>query len=331
VPQTPIAWTTVYYAAAAVFLARRDRQWPRAAAGLVALTALGAIVLAPGLERAGPAPGRLRVAMLDVGQGDAIVVQLPTGQSLLVDAGGGPGAFDIGGRIVTPALWALGVRRLDYLAFTHPDLDHIGGAGSVARDLAPREIWEGVPVPRNGERLGLVANADTRHIAWRVVAAGDVMRFGSVELEVENPPLPDWERQKSRNEDSIVLRVRFADVEIWLTGDAGAEFEARAVAAHAFESTAPLRVVKVGHHGSRSSSTPAFVRALDPQIALISVGRGNLFGHPAPDVVARYERAGAEVFRTDRDAAVILETDGRDVFLRTWRGRTWVQMVRRPP
>ena len=177
----------------------------------------------------------------------------------------------------------------------------------------------------------LIAEADARDIAWRAVTAGDVVRFGSAELDVVNPPLPDWERQKSRNEDSIVLRLRFADVEIWLTGDAGAEFESRAVAARAFESTAPLRVVKVGHHGSRSSSTPAFVSALDPRVALISVGRGNLFGHPAPDVVSRYEQAGAEVFRTDRDAAISLETDGRDVFLRTWRGRTWVQMVRRLP
>jgi competence protein ComEC len=297
----------------------------------VALAALGVIVIAPGIERARPAPGWLRVTTLDVGQGDAIVVQFPSGRSLLVDAGGGPGGFDTGGRIVTPALWALGVRRLDYLIFTHPDLDHIGGAASVTRDLAPREIWEGVPVPRNDARRMLIAEADARDIAWRAVTAGDVVRFGSAELDVMNPPLPDWERQKSRNEDSIVLRLRFADVEIWLTGDAGAEFESRAVAARAFDSTAPLRVVKVGHHGSRSSSTPAFVSALDPRVALISVGRGNLFGHPAPDVVARYEQAGAEVFRTDRDAAISLETDGRDVFLRTWRGRTWVQMVRRLP
>ena len=152
VPRTPIAWTAVYYVAAWVFVSRHDRRWPRVAAGLVALAALGAIVIAPGLERARPAPGWLRVTTLDVGQGDAILVQFPTGRSLLVDAGGGPGGFDTGGRIVTPALWALGVRRLDYLIFTHPDLDHIGGAASVARDLAPHEIWEGVPVPRNEAR-----------------------------------------------------------------------------------------------------------------------------------------------------------------------------------
>jgi len=118
------------------------------ALAVVAVSVL-VLVTAPGVARTRPPPGRLRLTMIDVGQGDAILVQFPSGQSLLVDTGGVNGTFDIGGRIVTPAIWALGVTRLDWLAFTHPDLDHIGGARSVTRDLVPREIWEGIPVAAN--------------------------------------------------------------------------------------------------------------------------------------------------------------------------------------
>jgi competence protein ComEC len=325
VPPSSPAWTMAYYAGAAVFLWHRARGWRRAAGGVTALASLLVILTAPGLETARQPAGWLRVTVLDVGQGDSILVQFPTGHSLLVD-GGGAGGFDIGGRVVTPALWASGVRRLDYLAFTHPDLDHIGGVRSLARDMAPREIWEGVPVPRNVSRQNLWAEAQGRAIVWRQLSAGHVITLGSVEVDVINPPLADWERQRTRNEDSLVLRLRFADVEMLLTGDAGQEFETRPGAA---DRAAPVRLLKVGHHGSRSSSTPDFVRDFDPQMAFISVGRSNLFGHPAPDVLARYQAIGATIFRTDQDGAIVIETDGRDVRVRTLRGRTWTMMVRR--
>ena len=308
-----------------MFVWRRDWRWPRVAAGLAALAALVVIVTAPGVEWARPPAGWVRVTMIDVGQGDAILVQCPTGQSLLIDAGGSSGSFDLGSRIVTPAIWASGVRRLDYLAFTHPDLDHIGGARSVAQDLSPREIWEGVPVPPNAARRALFADANARGLVWRQLSAGHVITIGSVEIDVVNPPLPDWERQRTRNEDSIVLRLRYGDVEMLLTGDAGEEFEGRV---HAFDHLAALRLIKVGHHASRTTSTEAFVAAYQPQIDLMSVGRGNLFGHPAPEVVERYENEGAEIFRTDRDGAVIIETDGRDLNLRTMRARTRTVLIR---
>jgi competence protein ComEC len=325
VPPSSPAWTMAYYAGAAVFLWHRARGWRRAAGGVMACASLLFILTAPRLEAARQPPGWLRVTILDVGQGDSILVQFPTHHALLVD-GGGAGGFDIGGRVVTPALWASGVRRLDYLAFTHPDLDHIGGVRSVARDMAPVEVWEGVPVPRNPSRQSLWAEAQRLGIVWRQLSAGHVMTLGSVEVDVINPPLPDWERQRTRNEDSLVLRLRFAGVEMLLTGDAGQEFEARPGAA---DRTASVRLLKVGHHGSRSSSTPDFVRDFNPQMAFISVGRSNLFGHPAPDVLARYDAIGATIFRTDQDGAIVIETDGRDVRVRTMRGRSWTMMVRK--
>ncbi len=144
---------------------------------------------------------------------------------------------------------------------------------------------------------------------------------GRVVIEAVHPPEPDWERQRSRNDDSLVLRIRYGRVDILLTGDAGAEFDQRLPADL---SASPIRILKAGHHGSRTSTSDQLVQAMRPQVALISVGRGNVFGQPAPDVLARLTAAGARIFRTDRDGAVSLETDGVTVRIRTALGRSWM-------
>jgi competence protein ComEC len=284
---------------------------------VAALTAV-VVVTAPGLERAGPPPGWLRVTMLEVGQGESIVVQFPAGQSLLVDAGGVAGGFDVGGRVVTPALWALGVRRLTWLAFTHGDLDHADGLLAVADILRPQEVWEGVPVLRDERRQALHQFARARGIAWRRLQRGDAMELGGVDLTVLHPPPPEWERQRIRNDDSLVMRIRSGEADLLLTGDIGG-----AVEGPLHDDTPPraLRVLKVAHHGSRTSTSHELVREFPPHLALISAGRGNLFGHPAPEVLARLAAVGAVTFRTDRDGAIRLETNGRDVRIETMTGR----------
>jgi competence protein ComEC len=328
VPPSTLVWTATFYVAFGVFLTGRGWQWPRwlAAAGLAASLAI--IVTAPGTSLARPAPGRLRVTMIDVGQGDSVLVQFPGGRSLLVDAGGGPGAFDLGARVVTPALWASGVRRLDWLAITHADIDHIGGALAIEHDFQPREIWEGIPVPPNPERRALRAAAEADHVVWRQLLSGHHFEVGSVAVDVLHPPAAEWERQRVRNDDSLVLRIQFGDVELLLTGDVGPEFEDRIVPQ---EPAHPLRLLKVAHHGSRSSSSMRFLGRLQPQIAFVSAGRGNLFGHPAPDILARYSDLGTIVFRTDQDGAIVIDTDGRDVDVRTISGRKWKVTVQRAP
>ncbi len=324
-PPTAIGWTLIYYAAWAALLA-----WPRPAArraaAVVALTTLAVIAWSPVTSRARPFAGHVRLTMLDVGQGDALFVQFPTGHGLLVDAGGGPGPFDLGGRVVVPAVWALGARRIDWLTVTHGDLDHVGGAAAVVADLHPREIWEGIPVPRDISLQALRDAARARGIVWRTVRAGHALDVGGVSIDVWHPPAPDWERQRVRNDDSVVLRVRYGDVELLLTGDAGVEFER---ARPDPSGLAPIRLLKAGHHGSRTSSAAAFVDAYRPQVALISVGRGNLFGHPAPAVLARFAAIGAEVFRTDQDGFVTVETDGVSARVRTAGGRSWTVGVLR--
>ena len=137
-------------------------------------------------------------------------------------------------------------------------------------------------------------------------------------IRVLNPPPPDWERQKVRNDDSIVLELRVGSVAIVLPGDITGAVE-RDVAAHL--DPAPLVIVKAPHHGSAGSSSPAFVDALHPAAVIFSAGRRNPFGHPAPAAVARYRSAGARIFSTADDGAVVVDTDGQTVRVWTWTGR----------
>lgn len=316
VPPSAGLWVAAYYLALVLAAVVTARVWKIAVGAVCGCCGL-VIATAPASDWSRPSSPRLRLLMVDVGQGDAILVQTPRGHALLVDAGGTPGSFDIGGRVVTPAVWAAGTRRLDWLVLSHGDRDHAGGAPSVLRDLAPREIWEGVPVPRDNDRRALLAAAGAMAIPWRTVHRGAHLVVDGVRIDAVHPPAPEWERQKVRNEDSMVLRLRYGQVEFLLTGDAGAEFERTLAAAHG---PAGLRILKVGHHGSRTSTGHALVEAFAPHLALVSVGRGNLFGHPSPDVVKRLQAVGAAVLRTDRDGAIAIETDGTLVRVMTATG-----------
>ncbi|MYD86000.1 MAG: MBL fold metallo-hydrolase, partial [Acidobacteria bacterium] len=262
---------------------------------------------------------RLRVDFLDVDQADATLVRFPDGRSLLVDAAGqARGRADVGGRVVVPAVWALGVRRLDYLAITHGHPDHVGGAAAVLRDLRPREVWEGIPVPSSEPLAALRSGARTAGAAWRNVHAGHVERIGGVRVRALHPPAPDWERPRVRNDDSLVLDLRYGEVSIVLPGDIEAGVEAAVAAAL---DPAGRRVVKAPHHGSRSSSSATFVKALSPVLAVVSAGRDHAFRHPHREVVARYAAAGAVVLATGNEGAIAICTDGRGLAVSTHDGR----------
>jgi len=293
-------------------LFRRRRLLRAGALGVAAACGLWILIepvtlIAPGVS------GRLRMVVLDVGHADAILVQLPDRRSLLVDAAGSTGgsAFDIGNRVVAPALWALGTRRLDLLVLSHGDPDHIGGAAAVIRAFRPREIWEGVPVPRHQGLQALRQQAAAAGSPWRTRYAGDAARFGEVTVRVLHPPPPDWERPRVRNDDSLVLELQFRDVSVVLAGDIGVEVERTLVGRF---SPARLRVLKVPHHGSATSSSAEFVSALAPHVALISAGPTTKVGE---EVLQRYRDVGAAIFRTDLDGAITLETDGRRLEVHT--------------
>ena len=247
---------------------------------------------------------------------------------MLVDAGGlsASSSFDIGDRVVAPVVRDAGFTRIDYVALTHGDPDHISGARSIVREFRPREVWEGIPVPRFEPLTLLRTAAQASGARWANVYRGDRIEVDGVEVIARHPAPADWERQKVRNDDSLVLELRWRDVSVVLTGDIGKAIERDIVRAIP---PAPLRVEKIAHHGSLTSSTVPFLTALHPQLAIVSAGRANHFGHPVPEVLDRYRAVGAEIVRTDQDGAVMIETDGSSLSARTFTGRLVVLPRRR--
>jgi competence protein ComEC len=272
----------------------------------------------------------LEATFIDVGQGTATLVRFPSGDALLVDAGGaGGGRFDIGRRVVQPAVWAAGVHRLTYVVATHGDADHIGGAASMVTDFRPREVWEGVPVPPEPLLGQLRIVAGRAGAAWRRVQRGDRVRLGAAEVVTWHPEPPAWERQRVRNDDSVVVEIRFGAVSVLLTGDV--ESSAEAEIASMLE-PAGVRVMLAPHHGSATSSSRRLLEAASPDVAVISAGRGNRYGHPHAAVLERYREIGARVLRTDVHGAIALRTDGRTVDVQTFTGRRLtLGPVRRAP
>lgn len=268
----------------------------------------------------------LKVTFLDVGQGDAVLVQFPHGRTMLIDTGGvaGTSRFDMGRRVVSPALHAMGVRSIDWLVLTHGDPDHTGGAAAIIEDWRPGEVWEGVPVPRDAALVDLADRARLAGIPWRRARAFDEVVIDEVTVRVWHPGPPDWERQRVRNDDSVVLELRTGDVSIVLPGDVGSLVEQRLAV-----SARPNRfcLLKAAHHGSASSSSREWLRALRPAAIVFSAGQGNWFGHPSPQVVTRAREAGAELFRTDQDGAVQVVVNGSRVTVATFTGRWWSRRV----
>jgi competence protein ComEC len=290
---------------AGLALLHRERR----GAGLGLIAACHLALLAGPLARA--ADGRLHLVVIDVGQGDGMLLLSPSGRSLLVDAGGSrDGRFDPGERCVAPELWHRGVHRVDALVVSHPHPDHVGGARFLLHAFRVAEIWEGpAPLRDLAWRSGRSGSDEAR--ASRVtVAEGMEREWDGVRIAVRGPRRPVRPPVAVRNEDSVVLDVGLGEVHLLLPGDVLGE------AADAL-SLPPAFVVKVPHHGSRASSSPAFVSRVAPRLAVISVGARNPFGHPHPEVVERYRKAGALVLRTDRDGTVEVTTDGHRVWVRT--------------
>ena len=316
VPAPPPLVIAAYYAGLALVLGRRV-PWVRVAG--FSLTIVAGSLIVTGTRWANDVPG-LRLTMVDVGQGEAMVLQVSGRHALMVDTGGTPfgsGGFDIGSRVVEPALWARGIRALDALLVTHGDPDHIGGALPLIDDFAPASVWQGIPVLRAAALQAMLARASASGIAIEERRDGKELRIGSARVLVLHPRAPDWERQRVRNDDSVVLEVLYGDVALLLTGDIGSDVEREIVPRLV---PAKTRILKVAHHGSRTSTSQELLDAWRPQVALISCGRENPFGHPSPEVVSRLEAAGTRIYRTDRDGEITVDTDGQHVVVRTFTG-----------
>jgi competence protein ComEC len=306
---------------------RRSRVYMWAAVAVLALSA--AIVLWP----TPPAvhPNQLEVTAIDVGQGDSLLVVGPSGRAMLIDAGGPTGAaanaenakglgsedatFDIGEEVVSPYLWSRQIRRLDVVALTHAHSDHMGGMPAILRNFRPRELWVAVD-PNSAPYRALLAEAATLGIRVRHLRAGDTLAFDSVAIHVLAPTPAYANPGPPINNDSLVLRMTFGQSSALLEGDAESPSEQQMVAASLTNTAAQLgpdTLLKVGHHGSRTSTTPDFVALVAPQDAVISVGRNNTFGHPRPEIIQRLHDAHARVFRTDQFGLTtfLLSRDGQ--------------------
>lgn len=302
---TPVASAVVVYYVAVLLLASgRRRGWAAAATGL----GLAALLLG---RPADEVSGRLALEVLDVGQGDCLVVHSPAGRIWLVDAGGSfDRPFDFGETIVGPHLWDRGVTRIERVLLTHPHPDHVGGAPFLVRGFDVGEVWEG-PAPAH-DAIYAALDRQLRQLgaSRRTVLAGVGGDWDGVRFDVLNPPPPGPPPARTRNDDSLVVRLQFGDVQLLLTGDIEGSAERRL-------GVGAATILKVPHHGSRTSSTPAFLAAVAPRVAIVSVGYRSLFGHPHPEVVERYLRSGVRLFRTDEDGSVSVSTDGRSVWVKT--------------
>jgi competence protein ComEC len=282
------------------------RERRRAGLGLLVVCHLA--LLAGPLSRM--ADGRLHLVVIDVGQGDSLLLVSPSGRSLVVDAGGSrDGHFDPGERSVAPELWRRGLHRLDALVLTHAHPDHVGGAPFILHAFRVAEIWEGPASRRAPAGGGGRSGPDEARATKLTVVDGLERGWDGVRLAVRGPRRPTRPLGAVRNEDSLVLDVAFGEVHLLLPGDVVGE------GADALR-VPPAFVVKVPHHGSRASSSPAFVAHVAPRLAVVSVGARNPFGHPHREVVERYGKAGALLLRTDRDGTVEVATDGRRVWVR---------------
>lgn len=245
-------------------------------------------------------PGTLRLHALPVGQGDATLVEFPDGRAWLIDAGGRRRGPDVGANVVVPALRRLGVRRLDALVITHADLDHIGGARAVLNMMAPRRLLVN-PREERDAMHDLVAEAHQLDIPVVPVHRTHHETIGGAAVRIITPNLDSPEP----NDSSLVTSLLWRGVRVVLPGDLEADGEAWWLEHHGARAT----ILKAGHHGSKTSTTQAWVDALDPELALISCGSGNHFGHPHAEVLERLAAAGATIARTDAHGLVRVTVD----------------------
>jgi competence protein ComEC len=291
-----------------------------------ALVGLGCVALMIGEPALRPAPGVAELHLLDVGQGDAIAVRTGAGRWIVVDAGRIWATGDAGRSVVVPYVAHRG-GAVALFVLSHPHADHVGGAASVLDALRPARFLDPGYVGTTPSYLAALAAARADGIPWQRVHPGDSVVVDDVVLTALAPDSGWAAHLDDANLASTVLLLRVRDIRILLTGDAEAEEEAWLLA-HAREALA-ADVLKVGHHGSATSTTPSFLAAVRPRLALVSVGAHNSYGHPDAAVLSSLAAAGAAVLRTDLLGTVVVRTDGRSLEVEA-RGMRWT-VPPRPP
>lgn len=320
----PDLWQGITLAVAAAWLLLAN-GW-RARVSVVAITVCCIGLLEWRLRYIEQPVGRLRVTFLDVGQGDAALVDLPDGRLMLIDAGGNPGGGpDPGSAVLLPLLQARRRARIDLAVLTHPHPDHYGGFNAILQQFPILELWDSGQAtaeadlsPTSAEAAELLRLARERGTRVRDprTLCGKAIAAGRARIRVL-APCPGYDSGLEPNDNSLVVRIDFGKRSLLFAGDAEAHEEASLVAQWAL-----LRadVLKVAHHGSRTSTTAAFLHAVSPQLAVISAGAGNRFGHPHPDVLGRLQAKAPHVISLAETGGALLSTDGHVIDISTWSG-----------
>ncbi|HKS07718.1 MAG TPA: DNA internalization-related competence protein ComEC/Rec2 [Gemmatimonadaceae bacterium] len=271
------------------------------------LVALGAMLWLPLVPRRS---GEMELHAIDVGQGDALALRTPKGRWVLIDAGRAWTGGDAGRRAVVPYVRQRGGDVAVFI-LTHPDEDHVGGAASVIDALRPREFWDAAYVAPSERYRAALAAAAQRNVEWHRAQPGHTLVIDGVSLHVLAPDSAWTVAQHGPNEASTVVMAEFGDTRMLLTGDAEDAEERWLV--EEWGDALHADVLKAGHHGSRTSSTPEFLDAVRARIAVVSVGAGNSYGHPHRDVIDAFAARGMIVLRTDQLGSVVVSTDGRRI------------------
>lgn len=288
-------------------------RWSPASAAVLAAFLIAGYPFRPSVV-----PNTLQMVVLDVAQGDSILVISLKGSTLLIDGGGTFQGFqgheeplgpDAGEDAVSPYLWSRGIQKLDAVALTHANQDHIGGLTAVLQNFKVGELWLG-PETAAPAFVRLKEEAALLHVPIEHELRAQHFLWDGVQVDFLWPEIPPEEvAALAKNNDSLVVRLRYLVETFLLPGDA----EKQAEAAMLGENDVPALhadVLKVGHHGSKNSAMPDFLAAVAPRISIISAGEENPYGHPHPELIQRLEESGTRLLRTERDGAVRAVTDG---------------------
>jgi competence protein ComEC len=326
---TPPNWVTILFFALAIAVAtvaRSNATTPKPRQRHVLRGMTGALIATAVLVATFPFPpthaaGQLESNVLDVGQGDSIFLVSPHGKTMLIDGGGAFRGFpgredhtgtDPGEEAVSPYLWSRGFKTIDVVALTHAHQDHLGGLTAILENFKVNELWIGREVDSRAlSQLEAIAKQRGSQIKHEI--RGQTFTWDGVEGEFLWPEFGATEIAPSaKNNDSLVLRLKFGDRTLLFPGDAEKAVE-RSMLSENDEANIHADILKIGHHGSKNSTTPDFLSVVHPQIAIISSGEGNPYGHPSPEVLDRLQAAGVRTLRTDTNGAVHILTDGKQI------------------
>jgi beta-lactamase superfamily II metal-dependent hydrolase len=258
--------------------------------------------------------GTLTVAFLDIGQGDSILLRSPGGMTMLIDGGNS----DRDAReVIIPQLQAWGADKLDVMISTQPDADHMGGLPGVLENFPVVTVAFSGQVHTTKTYERFLTDVRDLNVSTIKVRTGTAIPFDpALTIEVVWPEEEFVQDEDDRNNASVVFRLTYGQVSFLFTGDAEGPAERAILTSGAGVNST---ILKVGHHGSRTSTSEDFLAAIDPQIAVISAGEGNQYGHPHQEVLDRLNRAGVQVYRTDLSGTITITTDGSTIDVATDR------------